>query len=77
MQSREENRYNLDVVELFIRSGFVIMSQYDMYLANLMENGLNQTGINFVSQLMQRLCVDDKTQPQSSQQVFSEVGSTQ
>nr|QOW64962.1 hypothetical protein [Lymnaea stagnalis] len=61
MQSREDNRYNLDVVELLIRNGFVHMPQYDVYLSSLMENGLNQIGINFTTQLMQRLCVEDKT----------------
>jgi CCR4-NOT transcription complex subunit 1 len=73
MQSREDTRYNLDVVELLIRSGFVNMQQYDVYLSSLMENGLNQTGINFATQLMQRLCVEDKSQSQAPQQmVFSE-----
>ncbi|CAG5118083.1 unnamed protein product, partial [Candidula unifasciata] len=72
MQSREDTRYNLDVVELLIRSGFVNMQQYDVYLSSLMENGLNQTGINFATQLMQRLCMEDKSQPQGQQQVFSE-----
>ncbi|BFZ13285.1 hypothetical protein BsWGS_16323 [Bradybaena similaris] len=72
MQSREDTRYNLDVVELLIRNGFVSMQQYDVYLSSLMENGLNQTGINFATQLMQRLCVEDKSQPQAPQQVFSE-----
>ncbi|XP_055890770.1 CCR4-NOT transcription complex subunit 1-like isoform X2 [Biomphalaria glabrata] len=70
MQSREDNRYNLDVVELLIRNGFVMMPQYDLYLASLMENGLNQIGINFTTQLMQRLCVDDKSR--APQQIFSE-----
>lgn len=72
MQSREDTRYNLDVVELLIRNGFVVMPQYDSYLSSLMENGLNQIGINFTTQLMQRLCVDDKNRaPQ--QVVYSEV----
>ncbi|XP_059164399.1 CCR4-NOT transcription complex subunit 1-like isoform X2 [Physella acuta] len=71
MQSREDTRYNLDVVELLIRNGFVVMPQYDSYLSSLMENGLNQIGINFTTQLMQRLCVDDKNRaPQ--QVVYSE-----
>jgi len=77
MQSTEENRYNLEVVELLIRAGFVLLPQYDQYLSNLMENGLSQIGVTFTTQLMQRLLsqgsIDDKSQPQGgNNQAFSE-----
>lgn len=36
------------------------MSQYDMYLAQLMENGLNFMAVGLAMQLVQRFCVDDK-----------------
>ena len=45
MQAPEDSRYNTDVVELLIRQGLVMLPQYDMYLSNLMENGLNQVEI--------------------------------
>ena len=76
MQSSEESRYNLDVVELLLRAGLVILPQYDMYLSSLMENGLNQMGITFTTQLMQRLLSQPDPEKQQSgppQQVYTEV----
>lgn len=72
MTIREESRYNVDMVEMLIRNHLVSIPQYDLYLASLMENGMNQIGINFVTQLMQRLCLEDKNH-QGQQQVFTET----
>ena len=74
MTIREESRFNLDMVEMLIRNHLVSLPQYDMYLANIMENGLNQLSINFVTQLMQRLCLEDKNHP-GQPPMFTEVGS--
>jgi len=71
MTTSEDNRYNnIDVVELLIRSGLVILPQYDMYLSALLENGLNVNGYTFVQRLLSgimtpgtlQLPVDDSDQ---------------
>ena len=60
MECREDYRYNLEAVEVLIRSHLVNMQQYDMHLATSMENGLNYMAVAFAMQLIQRFCMDDK-----------------
>ncbi len=60
MECREDYRYNLEAVEVLIRSHLVNMQQYDMHLAQGMENGLNYMAVAFTMQLVQRFCLDDK-----------------
>ena len=61
MESREENnRYNLEAIDYLIRSQLVNMQQYDLHIAQSMENGLSYTAVAFAMQLVQRFCVDDK-----------------
>ncbi|XP_060561916.1 CCR4-NOT transcription complex subunit 1-like [Ruditapes philippinarum] len=60
IDSREDHRYNIEAVDLLIRSSLVIMAQYDIFLVQLMENGLNMIAITFAMQLVQRYCIDDK-----------------
>jgi CCR4-NOT transcription complex subunit 1 len=57
---REDFRYNLEAVEALVRNHLVNMQQYDLHLAQTMENGLNYMAVAFSMQLVQRFCVDDK-----------------
>ncbi|XP_046333509.2 CCR4-NOT transcription complex subunit 1-like isoform X5 [Haliotis rufescens] len=60
IQCRDEFKYNIDAVDCLIRSGLVNLQQYDVYLSQLMENGLNHVAVSFSMQLVQRFCIDDK-----------------
>ncbi|CAH1997116.1 unnamed protein product [Acanthoscelides obtectus] len=57
----EQQRYNIDAVDTLIKSGLVNVPQYDMALAQCMENGLNYMGVSFVMQLMQLYLIDDRS----------------
>ena len=47
----------------------VNMQQYDLHLAQAMENGLNYMAVAFAMQLVQRFCVDDKSTNQLNEVV--------
>lgn len=57
-------------MELLIRNGLVNMNQYDIFLVQLMGDGMNMMALNFAMQLVQRYCLEDK----GSQ--FTEVSSS-
>jgi len=61
--SRDDHRYNIEAVDLLIRSGLVNMPQYDIHLVQLMEGG-SMYAITFAVQLVQRYCIDDKINSQ-------------
>lgn len=60
IECREEYRYNIEAVDCLIRSGLVSMPQYDLHMAQSMENGLNYMAVAFSMQLVQRFCIDEK-----------------
>ncbi|XP_023027069.1 CCR4-NOT transcription complex subunit 1 isoform X2 [Leptinotarsa decemlineata] len=57
----EQYRYNIDAVDILIKSGLVNVPQYDLALAQCMENGLNYIGVNFAMQLVQLYLIDDRS----------------
>lgn len=57
----EQQRYNIDAVDTLIKSGLVNIPQYDLALAQCMENGLNYIGVNFAMQLVQLYLIDDRS----------------
>uniref|UniRef100_H2YFJ6 CCR4-NOT transcription complex subunit 1 n=1 Tax=Ciona savignyi TaxID=51511 RepID=H2YFJ6_CIOSA len=57
---RDEYKYNVEAVELLIRSHLVNMQQYDQHLAQSMENGLNYMAVVFAMQLVKLFLVDEK-----------------
>ncbi len=54
MECREDYRYNADAVEALIRAHLVSMQQYDLHLAQAMENGLNYMAVQFAMQVRAR-----------------------
>ena len=60
IDSNEQQKYSIEAIDCLIRSQVVNMPQYDMYLAQLMENGMNFMAVSLAMQLIQRFCVDDK-----------------
>lgn len=60
IEAREEHRYNMEAIDILIRSGLVNMPQYDIFLVQLMESGLNMMGVGFAMEMVQRYCVDEK-----------------
>lgn len=71
LSCHEDFRYNIDAVDILIRSGLVSLQQYDAFLSSVIENGLNSVAVSFAMQLLQRLCIEEK-HPSNG---ISEVGS--
>ncbi|GCC35607.1 hypothetical protein chiPu_0014093 [Chiloscyllium punctatum] len=61
IECRDEYKYNVDAVELLIRHHLVNMQQYDIHLAQSMENGLNYMAVAFAMQLVKFLLVDERS----------------
>ncbi|XP_028930970.1 CCR4-NOT transcription complex subunit 1 isoform X2 [Ornithorhynchus anatinus] len=61
IECRDEYKYNVEAVELLIRNHLVNMQQYDLHLAQSMENGLNYMAVAFAMQLVKILLVDERT----------------
>ncbi|XP_026284061.1 CCR4-NOT transcription complex subunit 1 [Frankliniella occidentalis] len=60
IESRGDLRYNPDAVDCLVRSGLVNMQQYDLHLAQAMENGLNFPVVAFAMHLVQLYLVDER-----------------
>lgn len=52
VERSDDYKYNLEVLDCFIRSQLVNMQQFDVYLVQLMENGINYMVVVFVMQLI-------------------------
>ncbi|XP_060110364.1 CCR4-NOT transcription complex subunit 1 isoform X4 [Heteronotia binoei] len=61
IECRDEYKYNVEAVELLIRNHLVSMQQYDLHLAQSMENGLNYMAVAFAMQLVKILLVDERS----------------
>ncbi|XP_066142150.1 CCR4-NOT transcription complex subunit 1 isoform X1 [Euwallacea fornicatus] len=57
----EQQRYNIDAVDTLIKSGLVNVSQYDLNLAQCLENGLNYMGVSFAMQLVEHYLINDRS----------------
>ncbi|XP_030756048.1 CCR4-NOT transcription complex subunit 1 isoform X2 [Sitophilus oryzae] len=57
----EQQRYNIDAVDTLIKSGLVNVPQYDMALAQCLENGLNYMGVSFAMQLVELCLINDRS----------------
>ncbi|XP_032816690.1 CCR4-NOT transcription complex subunit 1 isoform X5 [Petromyzon marinus] len=64
MECRDEYRYNVEAVELLICHHLVNMQQYDIHLAQSMENGLNYMAVAFAMQLVRIHLVEERGTPQ-------------
>lgn len=58
---RDDLRYNVDALDTLIRAGLVNLPQYDIALAQLMENGLNFMAVNFAMQIVQLFLIEDRS----------------
>lgn len=70
LECREEIRYNLDASELLISSNFVNVTQFDIMLSQLMDNGNNYLAVAFAMQLIQHYFIDDRPNPLISENDF-------
>lgn len=57
----EQQRYNIDAVDTLLKSGLINIPQYDLALAQCMENGLNYVAVTFAMQLVQLYLIDDRS----------------
>lgn len=62
IECREENRYNIDAIDLLISSNYVNLPTYDQMLAALIDNGNNYMAITLAMQLIQMYCIDERTE---------------
>lgn len=58
---RDELRYNEVAVETLIRAGLVNLSQFDIALAQCMENGPNYRALNLATALVQNFVIEDRS----------------
>lgn len=56
----EQLRYNIDAVDTLIKTGLVNVPQYDLALAQCLENGLNFMGVGFGMQLVEHYLINDR-----------------
>lgn len=61
IECRDEYKYNVEAIELLIRNHLVNMQQYDLHLAQSMENGLHYMAVAFAMQLVKLLLVDERS----------------
>ena len=60
MECREEYRYNLECIDVLVRSQLINLPQFDVQLAHAMENGQNYVAVTFAMQLVQLYLIDDR-----------------
>ncbi|XP_077972852.1 CCR4-NOT transcription complex subunit 1-like [Styela clava] len=60
VEHRDEYKYNVEAVDLLIKTHLVNLQQYDMHLAQSMENGLNYMAVQFAMQLVKLYLLDEK-----------------
>ncbi|ESO94093.1 hypothetical protein LOTGIDRAFT_239532 [Lottia gigantea] len=60
LHCRPEHRYNIDAVDLLIRSQLVNLQEYDNSLAVLL-TGVSNTPVQFAMQIIQRYVLDEKS----------------
>ncbi|CAG9761528.1 unnamed protein product [Ceutorhynchus assimilis] len=57
----EQQRYNFDAVDTLIKSGLVNVQQYDLSLAQCLENGFNYIGVTFAIQLVDHYLINNRS----------------
>ncbi|XP_039763279.1 CCR4-NOT transcription complex subunit 1 isoform X3 [Pararge aegeria] len=59
-ECRDELKYNLEAIDCLVRNHLINLPQYDLALAQLMDNGNNYVAVSFAMQLVQLYLVDDR-----------------
>lgn len=57
----DQQRYNIDAVDTLLKSGLINIPQYDLALAQCMENGINYVAVSFAMQLLQLYLIEDRS----------------
>ncbi|VDP15420.1 unnamed protein product [Soboliphyme baturini] len=60
MECRRDCRFNVDAVDILIRSQLVNMVTYDLQLAQSMESGMNYPAVHFAQQLVRLYFVEER-----------------
>uniref|UniRef100_A0A336KB47 CSON004409 protein n=1 Tax=Culicoides sonorensis TaxID=179676 RepID=A0A336KB47_CULSO len=60
IECREENRYNIDAIDLLISSNFVNLPTYDQMLAAVIDSGNNYMAITLAMKLIQMYFIDER-----------------
>lgn len=61
IESRDDIRYNLDAVDILIRSGLVSLLDYDKHLGSVLQNGENAIATAFAMHLCKIYLIDDRS----------------
>jgi len=61
VDSRDEVKWNIDAVDVLIRSSLINLYEYDKYPAAAMESGHNGSVINFAMMLAKIYLIDDRS----------------
>ncbi|KAF2893609.1 hypothetical protein ILUMI_12564 [Ignelater luminosus] len=70
-ECRDDLRYVIDAVDTLIRAGLVNVPQYDLSLAQYMDNGLNYVAVSFATQLIQLFLIEDRSNQFVSESDFA------
>lgn len=70
-ECRDDLRYVIDAVDTLIRAGLVNVPQYDLSLAQYMDNGLNYVAVSFSTQLVQLFLIEDRSNQFVSESDFA------
>ena len=57
---RDDLRYNEIAIEMLIKAGLVNVPQFDLALAQFMDNAPNYRALNLATMLVQNFCLDDR-----------------
>ncbi|XP_019755712.2 CCR4-NOT transcription complex subunit 1 isoform X2 [Dendroctonus ponderosae] len=68
IETREEQRYNLEAVDTLIKASLVNVPQYDLALAQVLEANFNYIGQNFAIQLVEHFLINERPAQFSGQE---------
>ncbi|KAL1130932.1 hypothetical protein AAG570_012173 [Ranatra chinensis] len=71
LECREEYRYNLEYIDILIRSQLINLPQFDLHLSHAMDNGQNYVSTSFAMQLVQLYLLDDRNNSVVTEQDLS------
>lgn len=72
-ECREDLRYNIEVADALIRAGLINLSQFDIAVAQNMENGSNYIAVNFAMQLVQLYLIEERSNAYVTESDFCNI----
>lgn len=60
-ECRDDIRFNFEAVDILIRAGLINLPQYDVYLAQCIDNGMNYMAVTLAVQIIQLFLIEDRS----------------